>query len=165
MHHPLACCCLGCRSRTGCTFPECPRSISFSIHPCRTEPFTITPTPIHIDNTITVGIVNNTIKRQQSRSMEMRYFWLLDGEAQWYFKFYYQPGLENLSDYPSKHHTADIHQHVRPYYVHMDNSPTLLPRAMKPSTHRGYAEILGDPYSKEVPITKRRHFPSSGHLP
>jgi hypothetical protein len=40
------------------------------------------PTPIHIDNTTTVGIVNNTIKRQQSRLMEMRYFWLLDGETQ-----------------------------------------------------------------------------------
>jgi hypothetical protein len=110
------------------------------------------PTPIHIDNTTTVGIVNNTIKRQQSRSMEMRYFWLLDGETQQYFKFYCQPGLENLGDYPSKHHTADIHQHVRPYYVHMDNSPTLLPRAMKPSTCRGCAEILGDPYSKKSPL-------------
>jgi hypothetical protein len=32
------------------------------------------PTPIHINNTTTVDIVNNTIKRQQSRSMEMRYF-------------------------------------------------------------------------------------------
>jgi hypothetical protein len=32
------------------------------------------PTPIHIGNTTTVGIVNNTIKSQQSRSMEMRYF-------------------------------------------------------------------------------------------
>ena len=110
------------------------------------------PTPIHIDNTTTVGIVNNTIKRQRSRSMEMRYFWLLDGATQQYFKFYYQPGLENLGDYPSKHHTADIHQHVRPYYVHMDNSPTLLPRAMKPSTRRGCAEILGDPYSKKSPL-------------
>ena len=116
------------------------------------------PTPIHIDNTTTVGIVNNTIKRQQSRAMEMRYFWLLDGETQQYFKFYYQPGLENLGDYPSKHHTADIHQHVRPYYVHMDNSPTLLPRAMKPSTRRGCAEILGDPYSKKSPL------PSIGRL-
>ena len=37
------------------------------------------PTPIHIDNTTTVGNVNNT---QWSRAMEMRYFWLLDGEAQ-----------------------------------------------------------------------------------
>jgi hypothetical protein len=92
------------------------------------------PTPIHINNTTTVRIVNNIIKRQGSRLMEMQYFWLLDGKTQRYFKFYYQPGLEILGDYPSKHHTADIHQHVRPYYVHMDNSPTLLPRSMKPST-------------------------------
>jgi hypothetical protein len=40
------------------------------------------PMPIHIDNTTTVGIVNNTIKRQRSQAMEMRYFWLLDGETQ-----------------------------------------------------------------------------------
>jgi hypothetical protein len=40
------------------------------------------PTPIHIDSTATVGIVNNTIKQQCSQAMEMRYFWLLDGEAQ-----------------------------------------------------------------------------------
>jgi len=80
--------------------------------------------------------------------MEMRYFWLLDGETQQYFKFYYQPGIENLGYYLS----TDIHQHIRPNYVHMDNSPTLLPRAMKPSTHRGCAEILGDPYSKKSPL-------------
>jgi hypothetical protein len=35
------------------------------------------PTPIHINNTTTVGIVNNTIKRQQSKSMKKWYFWLL----------------------------------------------------------------------------------------
>ncbi len=40
------------------------------------------PTPIQIDNTTTVGIVNNTIKQQHSQAMEMRYFWLLDGETQ-----------------------------------------------------------------------------------
>jgi hypothetical protein len=40
------------------------------------------PTPIHINNTTTVGIVNNTIKQQQLCKMEMRYFWLLYGEAQ-----------------------------------------------------------------------------------
>ena len=91
------------------------------------------PTPIHIDNTTTVGIVNNTIKRQRSRAMEMQYFWLLDGKTQKYFKFYYHTGQENLGDYPSKHHTADIHQHVRPHYVHTDKSPTLLPQALKPS--------------------------------
>ena len=35
-------------------------------------------TPIHVDNTTAVGIVNNTINRQWSRAMEMRYFWLLN---------------------------------------------------------------------------------------
>jgi hypothetical protein len=39
------------------------------------------PTPIHINNTTIVGIVNNTIKRQRSHAMEMEYFWLLDGKT------------------------------------------------------------------------------------
>jgi hypothetical protein len=30
-------------------------------------------TPVHCDNATAVGIVNNTVKRQQSRSMEMRF--------------------------------------------------------------------------------------------
>ena len=75
------------------------------------------PIPIHVDNTTAVGIVNNTIKRQQSRAMEMRYFWLLDGEAQKLFKISQHPGAENLGDYPSKAHVGHIHQHVRPYYI------------------------------------------------
>jgi hypothetical protein len=103
------------------------------------------PTPIHIDNTTTISIIKNTIKCQCSRAMEMRYFWLLDGKTQQYFSFYYQPRQENLGNYPSKHHMADIHQHVRPYYVHTDKSPTLLPWALKPSIWQGCAEILGDP--------------------
>ena len=76
------------------------------------------PTLIHVDNTTTVGIDNNTIKRQQSRAIEMCYFGLLDGKVQKLFCFHYQPGQEKLGNYPSKHHTADIHQHVQPYYVH-----------------------------------------------
>ncbi len=110
------------------------------------------PIPFHINNTTTVDIINNTVKRQCSRTMEMRYIWLLDGKTQKYFKFFYQLGQENLGNYPSKHHTANIHQHVRPYYVHTDRSPLLLPRAMKPSIWRGCAEILGDPYSKKSPL-------------
>ena len=32
------------------------------------------PTPAHVDNSTCIGIVNNTIKRQPSRAMEMQYF-------------------------------------------------------------------------------------------
>ena len=90
-----------------------------------------------MDNSTTVGIVNNTIKRQKSRSMEMRYFWLLDASIQNIFHFNYQPGLENLADYPSKHHPGSHHTEVRPYYVHMHNSPRYLVRADKPSVRQG----------------------------
>jgi hypothetical protein len=110
------------------------------------------PTPKHIDNTTTVGILNNAIKRQCSRAMEMRYFWLLDRKTQKYFRFHYQPGQENMGDYPSKHHKANIHQHVCPYYVHTNLSPAILPRALKPSIRQGYAVILGDPYAKKSPL-------------
>jgi len=112
------------------------------------------PSPIHINNTTAVGIVNNTIKRQRSRSMEMCYFYLLDQQTQKYFKFYYQPGQENMADYPSKHHTAPIHQHVRPYYLHMPNSPQFLVRAAKPSARQGCAQTLADPYHKRVPLPR-----------
>jgi hypothetical protein len=57
-----------------------------------------------------------------------------------------------LGDYPSKHHSAHVHQHVRPYYVHEANSPSLLPRAAKPSSRRGCTESLGSPYTKTYPL-------------
>jgi hypothetical protein len=53
-------------------------------------------------------------------------FWLLDGEVQKLIRFYYQPGRENIGVYLSKHHSSDIHHHVHPCYVHMNNSPTVL---------------------------------------
>ena len=57
-----------------------------------------------------------------------------------------------MGDYPKKHHTSAIHQHVRSYYLHLPNSPTTLLRATKPSARRGCAETLGDPYHKQVPL-------------
>ncbi len=116
------------------------------------------PTPIHIDNTTTVGIVNTTIKRQWSQAMEMRYFCLLDGKVQNLFHFYYQPSQENLGDYPSKYHSADIHQYVCPYYVHMNNSPTVLPQAAKPNSWQGCAETVADPYKGKIPLARVNAF-------
>jgi hypothetical protein len=110
------------------------------------------PTPIHIDNTTTVVIVNNIIKRQQSRVMEMQYFWLLDSKVQKLFQFHYQPGQENLGGYPCKHYSANIHQYVQPNYVQMNNSPTILSRAATHSSWQGCIETLGDPYRGKTPL-------------
>jgi hypothetical protein len=151
MHNTQTHRCICSRSRIECHLSQRSRSQGPPSHSCQTRTPT-TANSIHIDNTTTIGIVSNTIKWQRSRAMEMRYFWLLDGKMQKYFKFFYQPGKENLEDYPSKHHTADIHQHVHPYYVHTDKSPTLLLQALKTSIWQGCAEILGDPDSKKSPL-------------
>ena len=112
------------------------------------------PTPIHVDNTTAVSIVNNTIKQQRSRAMEMRYFWLLCQEAQKLLNVTHQPGAENMGDYPTKAHFRQIHRHVKPHYLHMLNSPTILYRAAMPSTWQGCAEILGDRYQGKIPLPR-----------
>ena len=84
----------------------------------------------------------------------MRYFWLLDQKNNRYIKVYYMPGAENMGDYPSKAHTGAIHSHVRPYYLHMEQSPRTLLRADKPSSRRGCVELLGSPYYKGVPLPR-----------
>jgi hypothetical protein len=91
------------------------------------------PTPIHINNTTAVSIVNKTIKQQRSRAIEMRYLGSLMVKLINSFDSIIYPD-KNLGDYPSKHHTADIHEHVCPYYVYMHNSQIFLPQAAKPSS-------------------------------
>jgi hypothetical protein len=74
-------------------------------------------TTVHCNNATTVGIANNTIKRQRSRSMEMRYFWIVDKVVKKLNAIKWHPGQENLADYQSKHHLGTHHQAVRPWYL------------------------------------------------
>ena len=55
------------------------------------------PTPIHCDNSTAVGICSNTIKRQRSRAMNMRYFWLLCHQAQKMFNIKYSFNSRSVS--------------------------------------------------------------------
>ena len=112
------------------------------------------PTPIHVDKTTAVGIINNIINRQQSRAMEMRYFWLLNQYFQKYLGISHRPGQENLGDYATKNHPGTVTHHVRPYYIYESTSPKLLSRAMMPNARRGCAEILGNPYCRQVPLPR-----------
>jgi hypothetical protein len=43
--------------------------------------------PVLCVNVTAVGIANNTIKRQQLRAMEMRYFWTCEKDAQNVYSF------------------------------------------------------------------------------
>jgi hypothetical protein len=101
-------------------------------------------TPVHCDNATTVGIVNNTVKQQHLRSMEMYVFWISDKVAQDMYSLSWHQGLENLADDQSKHHTGTHHIAVCPWYLHMDDSPQELSRALAPSALKGCVGTLND---------------------
>ena len=61
------------------------------------------PKPIHYDNLTAVGTANDTVKKQRSRSMEMRFFGTTDQVKQGYFDVQWHPGQENLPGYFTKH--------------------------------------------------------------
>ncbi len=111
-------------------------------------------TLVHCNNATALGIANNTVKQQQSRVMEMHFFWVGDKVAQDMYQVAWHPGQENLADYQSKHHIGSHHIAVRPWYLHTKNSPRYLPRAVKPSTLKGCVETLKDGYIRRVPLLR-----------
>lgn len=112
------------------------------------------PTSIHCDNKTAAGIANDTVKKQRSRSMEMRFFWVTDQTKQGYFNVEWHPGKENLADYFTKHFDGKHHMEVRPWYLHETNSPSELPRAAAPSTLRGCVGTLADGYVRSAPLPR-----------
>jgi hypothetical protein len=54
----------------------------------------------------------------------------------------WHPGQENLVYYQSKHHTGAHHIAVCPWYLHIDNSPQELPRALAPSALKGLFNLF-----------------------
>ncbi len=108
-------------------------------------------TPVHCNNATAVGIANNTVKHQQSRSMEMRSFWVGDKVAQDMYNLTWHPEIENLADYQSKDHVGSHHAAIRPYYLHRENSPGILCHALRPSTLKGCVETLYGGYIHKVP--------------
>eukprot|EP00957_Ditylum_brightwellii_P159899 12171033-Ditylum_brightwellii.AAC.1 len=64
--------------------------------------------------------------------MEMRYFWVADQVQRNIFKVSWQPGTENLGDYPTKHHPPAHHQRVCPFYLHTSKSSRYLLHAPPP---------------------------------
>ena len=110
------------------------------------------PTPIHANNTTTVGIVNSTIKRQRSRAMNMRYFWLLCQEAQRILNVRYHPGAENLGDYQTKLHKGAHHERACPFYVQTNKSPQFLQWAARPSVRKRCVGQTGDLYTRRITL-------------
>jgi hypothetical protein len=121
-------------------------------------------TPVHCDNATAVGIPNNTIKCHRLRSMEMRFFWIGAKVAQGMYKLSWHPGQENLANYQSEHHIGLHHIAVRPWYLHMKNSPRVLPRAERPSALKGCVGTLKDRYVHKVPLPRAPRIQHASHV-
>ena len=83
----------------------------------------------------------------------MRFFWITDQVRQEYFDVQWHPGQENLADYLTKHFDRRHLQEVRPWYLHMHNSPRFLPHAAKPSNLKGCVGTLHNGYIRSVPLS------------
>ena len=82
------------------------------------------PTPIQTDNSTANGIVNSTIRQNQSKAIDMRFYWLRDRVEQNQFLIYWAPRAINLADFFTKHQSPQRHLALQPIYVHTKSSPT-----------------------------------------
>ena len=80
------------------------------------------PTPMQVDNTTTVGVVTNTIIPEQTKSVDMRLWWLQFRTNQKQFRPYWASGKENLADNASKHHPNQHHLSQRPPRAGLQNA-------------------------------------------
>jgi hypothetical protein len=144
-------------AKLGALYHNCQMGIIFFDSPsqiwitCNQKP------PIHCNNTTAMGIANNTIKGQCSQSMEMRYFWIGDKVAQEMHALKWHPGQENLANYQGKHHMGSHHAVVRPWYLHVENSPRVLPQVERPSALKGCVRTLKDGYVRKVHASHTSH--------
>ena len=80
------------------------------------------------------------------------------------FELLWHPGLKNLTDYQSKHHVGSHHAAVRPYYLHQENLPQILPCALRPSTLKGCVGTLEGGYVCNVPLRRVPQIQSANHV-
>jgi hypothetical protein len=80
-------------------------------------------TPIQTDNATAHALLTNKILPKALKAMDMRFHWLRCRDAQGQFRYYWQPGTQNLADYFTKHHPATHHKNVRPTILTAVNDP------------------------------------------
>jgi hypothetical protein len=68
-------------AKLGTLFLNCKQTTTFQLK-LKEMGYPQPPTPINCNNSTAVGIANNTLKRQRSWAMEMRFFCVADAVAQ-----------------------------------------------------------------------------------
>ena len=79
------------------------------------------PTELVTDNSTADGIMNDKIKINRSKGIDMRYYWLRCRVQQGQFKVTWKAGAVNLADYFTKHHPPTHHKALRQVYLFEKN--------------------------------------------
>jgi hypothetical protein len=98
-------------------------------------------TPLKTDNSTACGIMNGTVKQKRTKAMDMRYYWLRDRVRQKQFNVFWEPGINNLADYPTKHHSGAHHRRLRDIYLY--------DKEKSPSTIQGCIKIMNSDKQSE----------------
>ncbi len=80
------------------------------------------PTPMQVDNTTAAGFANQTMKQKRSKAMDMRFHWIKDRVRQKQFLVYYRPGITNLADPFTKHHSPTNMRLMRSKFLQPSSS-------------------------------------------
>jgi hypothetical protein len=70
--------------------------------------------PMETENSTASGIMNQTVKQVRSKAIDMRFYWVRDHVEQGHFRIYWAPGVKNIADYFTKHHSPAHHCYMRP---------------------------------------------------
>ena len=77
------------------------------------------PTPLKTDNSTSSAFIDNNMKQRRSKTWDMRWNWLRDPKTKKQIKPYWDRGVNNLADYPTKHHPPIHHKRMRSTYLHV----------------------------------------------
>jgi hypothetical protein len=81
-------------------------------------------TLLRMDNTVTLGIASGTMNAKRAKSMDMRFFWLVDRVRQQQFVLQHIPGTWNIADHFTKPLPKNKFYQLIPFLcVNMDNEP------------------------------------------
>jgi hypothetical protein len=114
-------------------------------------------TPLITDKSTAYGILNETIKQNRSKSMDMKYYWLQDTVGQKQYDAYWRPGKDNLGDYHTKHHSEQHHKDMRPIILHQANSLNFMRGCVKLPQPQLRKPTCTQPFQRTLRATQVRY--------
>ena len=94
------------------------------------------PTPMHTDNTTSLGFITKNLQPKATKSTYMQYWFMRDRHDRKQFIYYWVSGKNNVGDFQSKHFCSAYHREKRPRYLTPREALDALRIALGKSPHK-----------------------------